>query len=1068
MLTKVFGKSFNGLIDSGAMATIIGRSLAEHLEENNIKPCFRTLPLQMANGFKSKVSKVYKFSCKIGGVPTSVEALYLPSLTTEMVIGMDLISELRLITVNRPSTNLDHEIIQGRQQPMKSTSIPRSKRLQPREQILNDPSCVILEEPGLQLDVIASLRSEEQTCLTKFLANELPLFENVSGRTTLVEHKIRLKDDEPIKQRHYHLNPAMRKIVDDELDAMLRDDVIEPSKSAWSSPIVLAKKSSGKYRFCVDMRRVNASSKKDAYPLPKINAILENLKDAKYMSTIDLKNGYWQVPLAEESKPITAFTVPGRGLFQFKVMAFGLHSAPATFQRLLDRVIGPELEPRVFAYLDDLIVTSATFNEHLDLLKLVFKKLRDAGLKINREKCQFCRTELKYLGHVVNSQGINTDPEKVRAVTEFPTPTCVRSLRSFLGLASWYRRFVPDFAKISAPLTKLLKKTVRWNWTEVQDQAMSLLKSRLTTAPTLVCPNFLIPFEVHVDASNEGLGAALIQKPDGKEIVVAYASRLLSEGEKKFSATEKECLGLVWALQKFRPYLEGYHFIAVTDHQALRWLMKLPEPSGRLGRWVLKLQQFDFEIQYRKGALNKVADALSRHPVTEIENTRQSSQNSYKNAKNELDVNVISDMGLPPSEVRSVELHRDWYEDMVSKVSTKPEKYQLYQISEDQKLIRKASRSKKKPCFDPTTEWKMCVPPDMRQEVLQEIHDRAEAGHFGIRKSLSRCGLRYYWPGWQSDVRNYVKKCLECQKYKVEQKKPYGKMYFRKPKGPWILVTGDLIGPLPRSKKGNRYAVVFQDYFTKWVEIAPLRAATAQQVEQKFRELILLRYGAPEVLRCDNGSQFTANLFHAVAKYWGIRIEFTAPYSPQSNPTERYNRVLKTMIAQFTRDDHRTWDQYLSEFRFAMNSAEHESTSFSPGLLNTGRELKAPKAIHGSLEEEDNDQTEKSSEELIPVHHTRINEIRERVKKNLAKAFHRQAKYYNLRRRESPFEVDSQVLKRQHTLSSAPDAYASKLAPKFAGPYTISRKLGANMYELQDAATKTTLVAHAKDLKLFV
>jgi Reverse transcriptase (RNA-dependent DNA polymerase). len=245
----------------------------------------------------------------------------------------------------------------------------------------------------------------------------------------------------------------------------------------------IVRKKDGSPRFCIDFRKVNEVTQKDAYPLPYINAILDKLRRARYISSIDLKQGYWQIPLSAESKPVTAFTVPGRGLFQFKVMPFGLHSAPATFQRLLDRIISPELEPHAFAYLDDIIVLGETFEDHLENLKEVFRRLRMANLKLNPDKCQFCRKSLKYLGHMVTAEGIRTDPEKVEAIQKFPTPKNVREVRRFLGTASWYRRFVPSFSEVVAPLTRLLKKNYRWKWTAEQEKAFHSFKEMSYRSP---------------------------------------------------------------------------------------------------------------------------------------------------------------------------------------------------------------------------------------------------------------------------------------------------------------------------------------------------------------------------------------------------------------------------------------------------------------------------------------------------------------------------------------------------------------------------------------------------------
>ncbi|CAB0040714.1 unnamed protein product [Trichogramma brassicae] len=412
--------------------------------------------------------------------------------------------------------------------------------------------------PAPPPDPTVTLRPNRSDRIRKWITEKLS-FDNIHGPTPNATYEIKILKNTPIKQRYRPRNPLMQAIIDTEVEKMTKQGVIEPSTSAWSSPIVLAKKKQGKYRFCIDFKKINEVSEKDAYPLPQIEAILNKLRGAK-ISTIDLKNGYWQVPLAENSKQYTAFTVPGRGLMQFTVMPFGLHSAPAVFQRLMDSIITPELEPNVFCYLDDIVIILETYEKHKSLLREVFCRFKAAKLKPNWEKSKFGRERLKYLGHVIDKNGIHTDPDKVKAITDMPTPKNLRDLRRFTGLISWYRRFVPNIASLAAPLNKLLRKNVRWTWGETQEKAFNTLKEHLIKAPILACPNFSEMFILQTDASNDGLGAVLTQNIDGKERVIAYASRTLNKAEKNYSATEKECLAVKWvgALAGTRRIERGY------------------------------------------------------------------------------------------------------------------------------------------------------------------------------------------------------------------------------------------------------------------------------------------------------------------------------------------------------------------------------------------------------------------------------------------------------------------------------------------------------------------------------
>ena len=396
---------------------------------------------------------------------------------------------------------------------------------------------------------------------------------------------------------------------------MLDQGIIEVSSSPWSSPVVLVKKKDGSTRFCINYRKLNATTCKDSYPLPRIDDALDSLAGSKYFSTLDLQSGYHQVAMHPESKEKTAF-ISHAGLYQFNVLSFGLTNAPPQFQRLMSRVLHG-LEWKVcLVYMDDIIIFSPSFAEHLSRLKLVFDRFRAANLKLKPSKCYFSRDSVNYLGFVVSSKGIAPDPYKLDAVRSFPTPKTVKEVRSFLGLCNYYRRFVKDFANIASPLDHLTRKNVRFSWSSDCEIAFAELKSRLCSPPILAYPNFDLPFHLYTDASQYAIGFILGQVVDGKEVVLAYGGRELSDAEKKYSTTERESLAVVNGIKRYQPYLTGQLFFVHTDHGSLSWLMKVKDPTGRLARWALQLQQYDFQIIHRSGSSNGNMDALSRRPYS--------------------------------------------------------------------------------------------------------------------------------------------------------------------------------------------------------------------------------------------------------------------------------------------------------------------------------------------------------------------------------------------------------------------------------------------------------------------
>ena len=464
---------------------------------------------------------------------------------------------------------------------------------------------------------IGPLNKEQGLAFRKLLEEFADLFATditELGQTDLVTHRIYTEDVHPICSRPYSVPPNEQEFIQTELQRMLEHKLIQASDSPWASPVVLVRKKNGKLRFCVDYRKLNAITKKDAYPLPRIDEMLNALSGCSWFSTLDLASGYWQVAMDPQDKEKTAFTTR-YGIYEFNVMPFGLCNAPATFQRLMDRVYKGIAWKFVVVYLDDTIVYSKTFNEHLTHLQRVFNRIRQAGLRLNIDKCTFWMHQLPFLGHLISARGIAPDPQKVEAVQRIQPPKNLTALRSFLGLVGYYRQFILNFSSIARPLNSLLQKDEPYRWRDEQQKAFEELKSRLITAPILAYPNFKQTFILATDASYNGFGATLSQLDrNRKEHPIAYASKSLRKEEMNYAATELECAAVVWAIEHFHKYLGTTKFILVTDHSALKWL-RTAEPKGRIGRWILKLQPYNFEIVHKPGRIHSNVDALSRLPT---------------------------------------------------------------------------------------------------------------------------------------------------------------------------------------------------------------------------------------------------------------------------------------------------------------------------------------------------------------------------------------------------------------------------------------------------------------------
>ena len=409
---------------------------------------------------------------------------------------------------------------------------------------------------------------------------------------------------------------AKLKALKEELLRLLELEVIEPSFSSWASPVVLVTKKDGSIRLCVDFRKVNNLTIKDSYPLPRMDDSIDALSGSKWFSTLDLSSGYWQVKMDPKDTEKTTFATPF-GLYQFKVMPFGLANAPATFERLMERVLAGLHWETCLIYIDDIIAFSKTFDEHVDRLTQVLQILRAANLKLASHKCKLFRSRVEFLGHVVSDRGVETDPKKIEAISGWPEPKTVKEVRSFIGLSSYYRRFVKDFAKLARPLHRLTEKDTSFEWTTECQEAFNSLKAALASPPILGYPLVDGLFTLDTDASLDGIGAVLSQEQDGVEKVIAYYTRALTHTERKYCVTRRELLAVVESVKHFHHCLYGRHFVIRTDHGSLRWLLNFKNPEDQMARWLEDLFVLDFEIQHRPGRQHGNADGLSKRPCTE-------------------------------------------------------------------------------------------------------------------------------------------------------------------------------------------------------------------------------------------------------------------------------------------------------------------------------------------------------------------------------------------------------------------------------------------------------------------
>lgn len=570
---SIIGRKHRGLLDSGATCSLLGGNLTQIIDELGLTKYPAQGTIRTADNAKHAVSFYALVPVEYNDKKATLPMVCIESMPDILILGMNFWN-LFGVKINicgiELSANCDVSVI---------NSLSESQK-------------------NVLADTIKMFPSSRKT--------------NRLGRTHLYHHKIDTGSAIPFKQKYYPISKFVLDDLNKEVDRMLKMGVIEEAICCpWNNPVVAVKKKDGSMRLCLDARKLNSVIVQEAYPIPHIASIMNNLSGSKFLSSIDLEAAFWQIPLHPDSKQKTAFTIPQRGHYQFKVVPFGLSTASQALSRVMNHIF-IDLEPKVFVYLDDLIIATNDFEEHIRLLQEVARRLQAAGLTINADKSVFCRRSIKYLGYVLDENGWNVDMEKTEAINSFPTPSSKKEIQRFLGMCGWYRRFIKDFSKVAAPLTELTKTKIKFRWNETCDVAFNTLKQLLCTAPVLSTPDYTKPFSISCDASDVALGAVLSQDYDGNERAIAYFSQKLSPSERKYSVTERECLAVIRAIEKFRGYVEGSRFTVFCDHSSLTYLKSMKHPTPLMARWILRLNAFSFDIRYRKGSCNVVPDCLSR------------------------------------------------------------------------------------------------------------------------------------------------------------------------------------------------------------------------------------------------------------------------------------------------------------------------------------------------------------------------------------------------------------------------------------------------------------------------
>ena len=895
-----------------------------------------------------------------------------------------------------------------------------------------------------------TLSPEQRAVLEQFVLDHADVFsmgDTDIGHTTAVKHKIELTDNMPFKQRHRRIPPAMYEELRNHLQQLLDAGIIRKSHSPWASNIVLCRKKDNSLRMCVDYRMLNKRTIKDAYALPRIEEILDALTGAKYFSVLDMKSGYHQVEIEEEHKQRTAFTVGPLGFYEFNRLPFGLSNSPATYQRLMEECLG-ELHLKVcLIFLDDVIVFSRTFEEHIERLAQVFAKLRENNLKLSPKKCCFFQRKVSYVGHVVSEQGIEPDPRKIEKVKQWPRPKNAEEVRQFIGFAGYYRKFVLDFSKVAKPLTDLMPSTAKkrrgkkakaeqtgersWKWGKEQEEAFNKLKSLLTSAPILGYADYSLPFEIHTDASGLGLGAILYQVQNGQRRVISYASRGLSKSEKNYPAHKLEFLCLKWAVtEKFNDYLYGNKFTVLTDNNPLTYVLTSAKLDATGHRWMAALASYDFDIKYIPGKKNIDADCLSRLPKSSSqEQTEHIPMNSVRAVCCNVNVSpfvvnlAINSEVIPDDEEEGIIgfTDRDWRREQ----NKDPTLRRFIQAVREGKKPRRdkipfsTTNSAYLKVFDSLQlvhgvlyrkvilkgeERKQLVIPDhFVSNILQGLHD--DVGHPGRDRTVSLIQDRVYWPGVTRDVDQWISKCGRCIRRKTPpDKAPLVNISTMQP---LELVAMDFL-TLERSAGGFQHILVITDHFTRYAVAIPTRNMTAKTTADAFFNHFVVNYGMPAKIHSDQGANFESNVIKELCMITGMKKSRTTPYHPMGNGmTEKFNRTLLDMLGTLQLNQKRDWKSFVGPVVHAYNCTRHSSTGYAPFFLLFGREPRLPVDLAFGL---DINQKKQPRSKYVKDLRDKLQQSYDLAHKAANKARERQKKYYDLKSRHSLINVGDRVL----------------------------------------------------------
>ncbi|XP_023288921.1 uncharacterized protein LOC111674083 [Orussus abietinus] len=924
----------------------------------------------------TKVKQQIYTEFTVQGITLADVFLVIPKLTSPCIIGIGLLTQLQatidlsqdIITVHKEQDAIPMKL--KREHPA-SEGITTSK-------LGNEEWDASEKEIIDKIDEIEWPNDDERGTLRRHILEYKDIFSKRPGKLTTYQHRLEVMPHTPYARKPYPIPIAHREKVTEEINKMLELGIIQRSNSPYVNPLVVVHKKDGSLRLCLDARRLNSILIAGSECMQTMEVLFQECTNANVMSTLDLTSSFWQVPLHPDSRKYTAFLHQGR-CYEFIVTPFGLKTSTAALVRGLEPVLR-NVSAGILNFVDDILCTARTFEQHIEQLR-------------------------RFLGHVITPKGIHPDPTKLQAIQEAPSPKNVQQLRGFLGLINFYTKFNPTHAKVITPLLQLVKKGQRWKWDEDKQLAFEKAKDSFCKEVTLQFPKKDRPFYLQTDASDYALGAVLYQLNDeGQQEPIHFASRTLKGPELAYFTTEKELLGIVWALKKFRSYLFGSKVIIVTDHQALTFLRSCQLLNARLTRWTLAIQDYDLEIQYCKGSDNVVADYLSRASTKTAAkdgiDLRGPKLNRLAKEPNKELEGLCKNLATKQDEDDEVKALKE-------RVRTTGDTH--YRLEGNKLLIQKGG-------------WYKYMVPSLYVDLLiNECHEIY--GHCGAKKCYLILRETFYFPRCYKRIRKRLSACDSCQRNKIYTVGSFAEMQNIIPRKPRELASVDFYGPLPTGKGGVKYIPAIIDVFSKVTALYALKRATAEATLKCLRDRYIPRFGTPKKLLSDQGTQFTSDKWREGLQQEGIQHILTSIRHPQANPVERTNRELARYFRTFLNNQHSRWADWLDVLEDGINHAYHEATGCIPMQLHD--DIRPPRPWERWLESYPRNIAH--PERLVFAY------------KNITREGRRRAQRFNKQHKITEYNVGDLVLVRALNVSKPEKNISAKFLPLYERPYEVAR-----------------------------